>query len=86
MEENEKKLLRAQARVKELKRFYSHLILYLVIMGLLFFIDYSDGGNWWVQWPIIGWGIFVVIHGINVSKIGKNWEDKKIEEIMEKEE
>ncbi|WP_406661642.1 2TM domain-containing protein [Methanolobus sp. ZRKC3] len=86
MEEKDKKLLRAQARVKELKNFYNHLILYLVIMGLLIFIDYSDGGNWWVQWPIIGWGIFVVIQGINVSKFGKNWEDKKIKEIMEKDE
>ncbi|WP_340818264.1 2TM domain-containing protein [Methanolobus sp. WCC4] len=86
MEEKDTKLLRAQARVKELKNFYNHLILYLVIMALLFFIDYSDGGNWWVQWPIIGWGIFVVIQGINVSKFGKNWEDKKIKEIMEKEE
>ncbi|WP_406661683.1 2TM domain-containing protein [Methanolobus sp. ZRKC3] len=86
MEEKDKKLLRAQARVKELKNFYNHLIIYLVIMGLLLFIDYSDGGNWWVQWPIIGWGIFVIIQGINVSKIGKNWEDKKIKEIMEKEE
>jgi hypothetical protein len=55
-------------------------------MALLFFIDYSGGGNWWVQWPIIGWGIFVIIHGLNVSKFGKNWEDKKIKEIMEKEE
>ena len=42
-------------------------------------------GYWWVYWPIIGWGIFVVIHGFNVSRIGKSWEDKKIKEIMEKE-
>ncbi|SFM28959.1 2TM domain-containing protein [Methanolobus profundi] len=85
MEGTDRKLLRAQARVKELKNFYTHLVLYVVIMGLLFFIDYSDGGTWWVQWPVIGWGIFVVMHGINVSKFGTNWEDKKIKEIMEKE-
>jgi len=42
-------------------------------------------GYWWVYWPIIGWGIFVAIHGFNVSRIGKSWEDKKIKEIMEKE-
>lgn len=86
MEEKDKKLLRAQERVKELKGFYNHLIIYSVIMVMLFFIDYSDGGNWWVHWPIIVWGIFVVIQGISVSKIGKGWEDKKIKEIMEKEE
>ncbi|WP_445475359.1 2TM domain-containing protein [Methanococcoides methylutens] len=86
MEEKDDKLLRAQERVKELKKFYNHLAVYLVIMVVLFFIDYSDGGNWWVHWPIIGWGIFVVLQGISVSKLGKGWEDKKIKEIMEKEE
>ncbi|SES85220.1 2TM domain-containing protein [Methanococcoides vulcani] len=86
MEERDDKLLRAQERVKELKKFYNHLAVYLVIMVVLFFIDYSDGGSWWVHWPIIGWGIFVVLQGISVSKFGKGWEDKKIKEIMEKEE
>ncbi|WP_135611808.1 2TM domain-containing protein [Methanococcoides sp. AM1] len=86
MEEQDQKLLRAQERVSELKKFYNHVIVYLVIMAILFFIDYSDRGNWWVQWPMVVWGIFVVIQGINVSKIGKNWEDKKIKEIMEKDE
>ena len=86
MVEKDDKLLRAQKRVKELKKFYNHLAVYLVIMAILFFIDYSDGGEWWVHWPIIGWGIFVVIQGISVSKIAKGWEDKKIKEIMEKEE
>ncbi|NPE29440.1 2TM domain-containing protein [Methanococcoides sp. SA1] len=86
MVEKDDKLLRAQKRVKELKKFYNHLAVYLVIMAILFFIDYSDGGSWWVHWPIIGWGIFVAIQGISVSKFAKGWEDKKIKEIMEKEE
>ncbi|MBP2031175.1 hypothetical protein J2755_002123 [Methanohalophilus levihalophilus] len=85
MEEKDEKLLRAQKRVKEIKGFYLHLAIYSVIMLLLFFIDYSAGGGWWVQWPIIGWGIAVMIHGITISKFGKGWEDKKIKDIMEKE-
>ena len=83
--EKDEKYLRAQERVKELKSFYSHLLVYCAIMALLIFIDYSDGGNWWVHWPIIGWGIFVAIQGIKLSKISKSWEDKKIKEIMEEE-
>ncbi|MEL4304458.1 2TM domain-containing protein [Methanococcoides sp. LMO-2] len=86
MAEEDEKLLRAQKRVKELKKFYNHLAVYLIVMAILLFIDYSDGGNWWVHWPMIGWGIFVVIQGFSVSKFAKGWEEKKLKEIMEEEE
>jgi hypothetical protein len=84
MEEKNEKLLRAQERVKELKGFYTHLLIYPVIMEMLVFIDYSDGPNWWVYWPAFIWATFIVIHGITISKLGKGWEEKKIKEIMEK--
>ena len=86
MTEEDEKLLRAQKRVKELKKFYNHLAVYLIVMAILLFIDYSDGGSWWVHWPMIGWGIFVVIQGFSVSKFAKGWEEKKLKEIMEEEE
>ncbi len=85
MGEKDEKLLRAQKRVKELKGFYTHLAIYAVVISFLFFIDLSDGGNWWFYWPAFGWGIAVAIHGISLGKIGEDWEARKIKEIMEKE-
>jgi hypothetical protein len=34
---------------------------------------------------MLGWGIGLAAHGINTFGIGKNWEEKKIRELMEEE-
>ncbi|MFC1711518.1 2TM domain-containing protein [Patescibacteria group bacterium] len=79
------KLERARKQVAELKKFYTHLVIYLVVMILLFVIDYQDKGNWWVYYPAIGWGIVVVIQGASIGIFNSGWEDKKVKELMEKE-
>jgi hypothetical protein len=55
-------------------------------MVLLFVVDYQDRGNWWVQYPAIGWGIAVVVQGVSIGFFSSSWEDKKAKELMEKEE
>ncbi len=83
MEQDEKRE-RAEQRVKELKSFYSHVITYVVVMVVLFIIDSRDRGNWWFYWPLMGWGIAVVLHGFNTFTTG--WEKRKIKRLVEKEE
>lgn len=79
--------LRAKARVKEIKEFYGNLISYCVIIPFLIFINYKTfWGFQWFWFPMIGWGIGLTIHGLSVYGYGSNWEEKKIREIMEKEE
>jgi hypothetical protein len=34
---------------------------------------------------MLGWGLGLTIHGVNTFGIGKNWEEKKIRELMEEE-
>ena len=82
--EQEERYKRAEARVKELKSFYSHLVIYVVVMVILFIVDLQDHGNWWFYWPLMGWGIAVVIHGFNTFTTG--WEKRKVKQLMEKEE
>ncbi len=82
--EQEERYKRAEQRVKELKSFYSHLVIYVVVMVVLFFVDYQDRGNWWFYWPLMGWGIAVAIHGFNTFTTG--WEKRKIKQLMEEEE
>jgi hypothetical protein len=33
---------------------------------------------------MLGWGIGLVAHGMSVFAIGKSWEERKIREILEK--
>lgn len=45
--------------------FRSHLNVYLVIMGFLVLIwAITSRGYFWPIWPMAGWGIAVVLHGL----------------------
>ena len=76
---------RAAKRVKEIKGFYGNLISYCLVIPFLIFINLQMTPQYtWFWWPMLGWGIGVASHGFQVFGIGKNWEEKKIREIMEK--
>lgn len=93
MEENNRnnKYLKAKNRVEELKKFYSHLTSYLLVMiGLAGLNYWVDGWRYpWFLWAAFGWGIGLFAHAIGVFNwnpfFGKNWEQRKIKEYMEKE-
>jgi sensor histidine kinase YesM len=77
---------KAIKRVKELKEFYGHLISYCIVIPFLIFINFYTSREYlWFWWPMLGWGIAVASHAFTVFGIGKNWEEKKIRELMEKE-
>lgn len=74
---------RAVKRVKELKGFYGNLISYCIVIPFLIIINVlTSPQHLWFYWPMLGWGIGLAAHGMNVFAIGKNWEEKKIREIM----
>ena len=79
---------RALHRVRELKEFYGHLTSYVLVNAGLFLVDVFTGDGWWFYWPLLGWGIAVVAHGIRafglVDLFGKDWEERKVRELMEK--
>lgn len=75
----------ARKRVKTLRDFYIHLATYVFVMIVLFIIDYSDRGTWWVYWPAMGWGIALVLNAFQVFGPGERWEQRKIKELMERE-
>jgi len=81
---------KAKKRVEEIKSFYTHLFVYIVVNLGLFLLDVlTSPGKLWFYWVLIGWGIGLAIHGLNVfgaqKLLGEDWEEKKIKEIMEKE-
>ena len=58
--------LAAKAHVAALKGFYIHLIVFVAVILGLGLADYASGGSWWVQWPLIGWGIGILGHAFLV--------------------
>lgn len=83
------KYRRAKKRAKELKGFYSHLSTYVVVN--IFFIAmnlWTKPEHLWFYYPLFGWGIGLFWHFCGVfvfNKFGKDWEERKIKELMEKE-
>ncbi len=76
---------KAKQRVKEIKEFYGNLISYCVVIPFLIFVNYYT--YWEFQWfwfPLLGWGIGLTIHGFSVFGYGSVWEERKIRELMEK--
>jgi len=84
--ENSKYLL-AVERVEKLKKFYSSLASFVVVMPFLIFINlrYSPGIQWF-WFPLFGWSIGLVSQLLEANNynifLGKNWEEKKIKELM----
>ncbi|MEI6156813.1 MAG: 2TM domain-containing protein [Atribacterota bacterium] len=90
MDENER-YQRAKEQVKGFKDFYSHLLIFVIVNIGLFLINITTSPDvYWFYWPLIGWGIGITCHAMSVFGIGgilgKNWEERKIQEIMKKEE
>jgi sensor histidine kinase YesM len=81
-----KAYFRAKKRVEELKGFYGNIISYCCVIPFLVFINlrYSPGFQWF-WFSALGWGFGVVMHAFKVFGYSSDWEERKIREILEKE-
>jgi len=78
---------RAFQQVKRERGFYTHLITYVIVVGLLFAGNYLFNPVYiWAKWPALGWGIGIFTHGIRtfspVKLFGDEWEKKQIEKKL----
>lgn len=93
----EERAKRARERAHELREFYTHLTVYVVVnvtlIGGLFLINWiTSPGGWWFYWPLlgtgIGWGIGLIIHALNVfgksTFLGDEWEERKAQQLLER--
>ncbi len=80
---------KVEKRVDEIRGFYIHCATYCIVNFGLFCINYFfTPGHYWVIWPMLGWGIGLLMNGLSLLKNGlwgENWKERKIKELMEKE-
>jgi len=78
---------RAKKRVEELKGFYGNLISYCCVVPILVFINLTYSPQFqWFWFSAGGWGFGVLMHAFKVFGYSSNWEERKIQEILKKEE
>ena len=86
---HEEALHTARKRVKAMRGFYIAATMYAIIIPSLWVLNLVMGGKIWAHWPMIGWGIGLTVQGLSVfagrSFFGTEWEQKKVDEIMARE-
>lgn len=86
----QEKYKRAKKKIEELKGFYIHLVVYIVINLFILVNIYLNTDDFW-RWPhfvtLFGWGIGLAFHAakaFNFNPIfGKNWEERQIQKYIE---
>ncbi|MDX1943580.1 MAG: 2TM domain-containing protein [Saprospiraceae bacterium] len=84
-------LEKARKRVKKKKEFYQHLASYIAVGTFFFLMNVvTSFGDWWFYFPMLGWGIGLVIHFFSVFGIpgvvnyNDDWEERAIQEELER--
>lgn len=95
--EKDEAYFRAQKRLKDLKGFYSHLTVYLIINAALLLMyhwnDLKRGEltfEWWRFSTLFFWSIGLGAHALGVFGkqifMSAEWEERKLKQFMEEEE
>lgn len=75
---------RAQARVEARLGFYWHAVVYLAVNLFLAILNLTQNPeDLWFHWPLLGWGIGLVAHGISVFSY--RWNGARKEQMIQRE-
>ncbi len=83
---------RAKKRVKDIKGFYIHLLVFVLVNLMIIFIRLKGDNHIRISQflTLIVWGVFLIFHFLKVYIpnfiLSKDWEENKIKEIMSKKE
>lgn len=81
---NQKAYEKAKKRVAVKFGFYIHLIVFIAVLLSLLLINLSNNPDYlWVKWPFLGWGIGLLVHGLNVFVFSQS--PSTMEKMMNKE-
>ena len=91
---DEIKYQQALKRVKRIKGFYIHALVYVLVNAFILISSFNkwEGDTVFWQWERLNtslfWGIGLAAHGLSVFGnaifFGQNWQEKKIQELMDK--
>lgn len=79
----------ARERAEMLQGLYIHMLMYVLVNGGLLAINWltrGDDGSWWFQWPLMIWGVGLVIHIVTavVPVFSPGWVDRRAAELAER--
>lgn len=75
----------ARRRAKAKMGFFTHAIVYAVVITVLTLLSFGRGQSWSL-WPAAGWGLGLLFHALGVFGFGagSSWEAKLVERERER--
>ena len=73
---------KAIERVERKRRFYAHFGIYVLMSVFFFLINVFSSDYLWFHWPVLGWGIGIVVEYLKVFGLpgkGADWEARELE-------
>ncbi len=84
------KYFKAKRQVAEVKKFYTGLMMYVIVISGLAALNYytNEWSYAWFLWAAFGWGIGLLFQAAKTFDwnpfYGRDWENRKIKEFMDK--
>ncbi len=86
---SENEILKAKKRVKAKKAFYQHLMSFAIVNLFLLALNLlTSPGYLWFVFPLLGWGVGLAFHYVDVFGIpgfdilSKEWEERELEKEL----
>jgi hypothetical protein len=77
---------KTRKRLEKILNFYWHLVICLSIIPALIYINLEfTPEHHWFWYSVVGGGVPLFIHALKVFVYNTNWEERKIQEILRKE-
>ena len=88
---SKEEIRRARKKVKKKKEFYRHLMSFVSVNMMLFVINLlTSPGHFWFLYPLMGWGIGLMFHYVEVfgipgfGMLDKDWEEREMDAELRK--
>ena len=76
---------KAVKRVQNLKDFYGSLVAYVIVNAALVIVNLISYPKYlWFLWVMLFWGIGLLRKAFKTFGFNKDWEERKIRELMKK--
>lgn len=88
--EEERLYKKAKEKVQNIRSFYINVACYCIVIPFLIYINLRFSPEFhWFYFSMFGWGTGLFFHGMEAYGwnpiLGKDWEQRKIKELLEKE-
>ena len=74
------------ADLDHVQLFHLHAVAYAIAAAVLVLVDLAFTGGWWFFWPVLAWGVLVLVHYLYVKSIhvDNRWAEERADRVLDK--